>query len=242
MKQNIIFGLHPVESLLESHLKIQEIYILKDIKKNKIETVLNLASEKGIPVQYVEKRQTLDELCFGENHQGVAASIKSDVSYRHLQEFKDAKLLLMLDHITDPHNFGAILRSADQFNIDAVIIPKNRSIEITPSVIRSSSGAAFFVPVIREANLTQSLNKLKEWGFWSYAAAGGEGQSLAQTEFDSKTVIVMGSEGSGLSQNLKKNCDFSIQIPSNGKIESLNVSVATAIFLYKAAIDLKTVE
>ncbi len=238
MKESWIFGVHPVEAVLKSNLKVKELLLLKGIKQNKIRNILKLASSKRIPVKEVEKRSFLEEKVDFENHQGILANMQSEISYKHLEEFKDSKLIIMLDHITDPHNFGAILRSADQFCADAIIIPKNRSIEITPTVVKSSSGAAFFVPVVREGNLSQTLAKLTEWGFWSYAAAGGEGESIDKVDFAEKTLLILGNEGKGISEKLRENSDFKVHIPSNGKIDSLNVSVASAIFLYQSALKL----
>ena len=144
----------------------------------------------------------------------------------------DGALVLILDGITDPHNLGAILRSADQFGVDLVLIPERRSVQANETVVKVSSGAAQYVPLSVVTNLTREIKTLKDNGFWIYGAdmAGEESYSMS---FPARTAIVMGSEGNGISQLVRKNCDHIISIPMRGHIDSLNVSVATGILLYE---------
>ena len=144
----------------------------------------------------------------------------------------DGALVLMLDGITDPHNLGAILRSADQFGVDLVIIPERRSVQANETVVKVSSGAAQYVPISVVTNLTRAITTLKDNGFWVYGADMA-GESSYTIEFARRSVIVMGSEGDGMSQLVRKNCDYIASIPMRGHIDSLNVSVAAGILLYE---------
>ena len=156
---------------------------------------------------------TVDEFC---------SSLKED----------DGALVLILDGITDPHNLGAILRSADQFGVDLVLIPERRSVQANETVVKVSSGAAQYVPVSVVTNLTREIKTLKDNGFWIYGA-DMNGSSSYEEKFASRTAIVMGSEGDGISNLVRKNCDYITSIPMRGHIDSLNVSVATGILLYE---------
>lgn len=238
-EKRLIFGFHPVTSLFQTRLKMDEILVLKGLEKNKLTRIQEMAEQKKIPLKIIENRKALDDLAGGENHQGVIASVKTDFQYIPLEQLESARLVVVLDHLTDPRNFGAILRSCDQFQIDGVIIPDARSCELNSTVLKTSSGAAFFVPVCRVPNLSQALEKLKQWGFWTYAAAGEEGESLPEVQFAPQTVLVLGSEGKGIAQKLKEKCDFKVSIPSQGHIDSLNVSVAAGILFYEAFLQLK---
>ena len=144
----------------------------------------------------------------------------------------DEALVLILDGITDPHNLGAILRSADQFGADLVMIPERRSVQANETVVRVSSGAAQYVPISVVTNLAREIGVLKDNGFWIYGADMA-GENSYKTEFAKKSAIVMGSEGNGISQLVRKNCDYIVSIPMQGHIDSLNVSVATGILLYE---------
>lgn len=144
----------------------------------------------------------------------------------------DEALVLILDGITDPHNLGAILRSADQFGADLVLIPERRSVQANETVVRVSSGAAQYVPLSVVTNLSREIKTLKDNGFWIYGADMA-GENSYETRFAKKSAIVMGSEGSGISQLVRKNCDYIVSIPMRGHIDSLNVSVAAGILLYE---------
>ena len=145
---------------------------------------------------------------------------------------KKRSLVLILDGITDPHNLGAILRSADQFGVDLVMIPERRAVQANETVVKVSSGAAQYVPVAVVTNLSREIDKLKENGFWVYGAAMAGDNSYGQA-FSARTAIVMGSEGDGISSLVRKKCDYIVSIPMQGHIDSLNVSVATGILLYE---------
>jgi len=224
----IVFGLKPILSLLDSNIKIEEIIINENIEKNKKEAILKKL-KKGIKISYTDKKN-IDKICGSEKNQGIVAKIKTDITYRKLEEFKDSNLILILDHIQDPQNLGAIIRTANKFNVDAVIIPENRAIGITSTVIKASTGAVFFTPIIRVNSLLSTIKLLKEWNFWIYSA-DMNGKDIREINFDGKKAVVMGSE-EGISQKILENSDFIIKIPTGGSIDSLNVSVATGIILY----------
>jgi 23S rRNA (guanosine2251-2'-O)-methyltransferase len=154
---------------------------------------------------------------------------------KELDQFldKDNALILVLDGITDPHNFGACLRTADACGVDCVVIPKDNAVGITPVVRKVASGAVDTVPVVQVTNLVRSIKKIQEAGVWVYGAAGETDQSLYQTDLKGKTAIVMGAEEKGLRRLTRETCDVLLKIPMQGKVESLNVSVATAVFLYE---------
>lgn len=233
----IVFGMHPVINILKSKLKVSEIWVLKNIQKNKLDLIQSGAEQKRIPIKFIENRKDLEKVA-GEdsNHQGVVAFLKSEAGYCELEDLKDCRVVLMLDHITDPRNFGAILRTCDLFGINGIIIPHDRSCELNSIAIKASSGAAFFLKIARVTNLHQTIEKMKQWDFWSYAAVGGEqGEPLGQANWSGKNLIILGSEGDGVSQLLLKSSDFKISIPTTGHVDSLNVSVAAGIILYEAS-------
>lgn len=234
-EKRLIFGFHPVFHLLETKIKIEEILILKGLEKNKWDKIVKKAQEKKVSLKTLDNRKYFDDLVKNENHQGVIAFIKTDFNYVPLEHFKQSQTVIFLDHLTDPHNLGAILRSCLQFKIDGVVIPDARSCQLNATVLKASSGAALFVPVCKVPNLSQALEKLKNWGFWSYAATGQEeGENLKKIQFDSKTLLILGNEGKGIAKKLKEKCDFKVYIATQqGPVDSLNVSVAAGIFFYE---------
>jgi len=180
----------------------------------------------------------LTQACQSDSHQGFAAELNQSQNKglsQLLEELgqKDSAVVLLLDSIFDPQNFGAILRAAECFAVDAVIYSKNRGTSLTPAVSKASAGASGLVELISVSNLADALSKLKDSGFWIAATSGEkEAQELDSFDFPKKLVILMGSEGEGLQPLLLKNADFVLRIPLYGKLESLNVSQATAILLY----------
>jgi len=244
-------GLHAIEETLSSGLPAGELFYSRT--STRIETLIRLAREKEVTVTRVP-RETLDRMMKGrEEHRGVVLALsgrqsrersgKSDLSegrtpgpdaaavYRELGE-KDQALVLILDGITDPHNLGAILRSADQFDVDLVITPNRGSAQETAVVRNSSAGASAWVPVLNVPNLTRVLEELKEMGFWIYGAHM-EGIRADRAKLTGKTVLVMGSEGKGIRRLVAETCDGLVSIPTGGHIDSLNVSVAAGILLYE---------
>ncbi len=221
----IIYGTNLITSAINNQV---DIYNLR-ISGNNI--IRNLADEKRIPYQLIDKKE-LSRLT--PNHQGAIAEVKSFLTYR-LNEIslKEKNLILALDGIEDPHNFGAILRTADAVGINAVIYPKNRNVGLNSTVARVSTGAIFSIKCVEVVNLVSALKQLKEMGFWVYGAEATEESSIyTEIKYDVKTVLVLGSEGKGLSRLTKENCDFLIKIPISGTVNSLNVSVSAGILSY----------
>ncbi len=202
-----------------------------------IQEIIRSAEAQQIPVKRLEEFVDQEDT----TTQGVRAYASPPQVRTDLRKFLESlpeqsqPLLLMLDGVTDPHNFGAILRTADGAGVHAVIVREHRQAPVTDTVVKSSAGAAYFVPVFQVVNLAQTLRFLKEYGFWSVAAISTE-ESRDYWDYDWRrpTVFIVGAEGSGVSSLLRRDVDDLIRIPMNGQIESLNVSVATGVILFEA--------
>ena len=192
--------------------------------------LLNLAKRKCNNIKVLKKFE-LDKMT-KENHQGIILSVKdfeySDISV--LTEKEDA-LVVMLDHIEDPHNFGAIIRTCEAAGVDGIIIPKNRCVDVNATVIRTSVGASKSVPIVQVTNISNAIRDLKKQGFW-VIGTNMDGTNYKQVNYSDKVLLVIGSEGNGLGRLVKKNCDEILSIPQFGHVNSLNASVAAAILIY----------
>tara|TARA_B100000609_G_C17112652_1_gene380554 strand:- start:109 stop:831 length:723 start_codon:yes stop_codon:yes gene_type:complete len=227
-KQNWIFGKHAVEAALEfGRRPIYELWISHEEKE-----LEHAARAKNIPLRF-GNRKDFDKRFPNKVHQNVAANV-GPLEQPALEDVMDKELLLILDQITDPHNLGAILRSADAFGCGAVILPANHSAPISDVTAKAASGALETVPIVTVPNLVQALKKLKDNEYWSVGLTAHTNQILEQVDLKGKMVIVMGSEGDGMRRLVEENCDFLAKLPMVGTVESLNVSVATAISLYEA--------
>ncbi len=234
----IIYGIHSVLAQVKSKPQnIQRIWIQAHKKEDRLKTISELATQNNIQIESVSKEK-LDEISNG-NHQGVICVLQQDQTTTYdmasiMQlSLANNKLILVLDGITDPHNLGACIRSADAFGVDAVIIPQDRSAQVTPVVHKVSCGASQNMPVTVVSNLARALTDLKEQGFWIYGLAGEADEEISATEFITPTVLVLGAEESGLRRLTKEHCDFLVKIPMLGTVESLNVSVATGVSLFE---------
>ena len=232
-----IFGRNPVMEALKSNRTINKIWLAKGEQKGSVREIVALAKEKRIAVQMVE-RSKLDKMFPHENHQGVAASVAS-ADYVAWQDIVDAArqkgedpLLVILDELEDPHNLGAILRSVDAVGAHGVIIPKRRAVPLTDGVAKASAGAIEHVPVARVSNLVQVIEELKKQGIW-IAGADLHGEYMHKQDLTCPLAIVVGSEGKGLGKLVRESCDYVVSIPMQGKINSLNASVATGVLLYE---------
>lgn len=237
-KEELIYGFHAVESALFNDSKNVLVAWLEQSRQDKrLQKIIDLLEEHKVPYEVVDKK-ILDKQTKSTRHQGVAIKYKTPALYteKELDQFleKDESLILVLDGITDPHNFGACLRTADAVGVDCVVIPKDKAVGITPVVRKVASGAVDTVPVVQVTNLVRSIKKIKDAGVWVYGAAGETDQSIYQTDLKGKTAIVMGAEEKGLRRLTRETCDVLFKIPMQGKVESLNVSVATAVILYEA--------
>jgi 23S rRNA (guanosine2251-2'-O)-methyltransferase len=238
-KQNFIYGLHAVEAALqkESH-KIQQIFMQQKRHDKRAQKILQLAKRHKIAVHFVLPNK-LQDLVGGARHQGVIAQIQATEKITEndldelLDELQEPAFLLILDGVQDPHNLGACLRSAEAAGVHAVIAPKDRAVGLTPTVYKVASGAAEVVPFIQVTNLARTMRKLQDQGIW-LMGADAEGEAcLFDADLSGSIAIVMGAEGKGLRRLTREHCDQVLSIPMIGSVASLNVSVATGIFLFE---------
>lgn len=226
----IITGKNTVLEAIKADHKVYELYYLKGSNTD----ILELAKAKGIKLKEHDKFN-LNKLLPGHN-QGVGALIE-DYKYTSLDDAINKegsnKLFVMLDSIEDPHNLGAILRSSDAFNVDAVIIPKNRSVKLNSTVAKVSTGAIEYVDVIEVTNLSQTIKKLKDNGFWIVGTEMETEKTIHDIDVDTNLCIVIGNEGKGISRLVKENCDYLVKIPMSGNVNSLNASVSAALVIYE---------
>ena len=236
--ENQLEGRNAVLEVLKSGRDIEKIIVQKGNVEGTIRRIVGVAKEKGVVVQEVVK-QKLDEMSQTKNHQGVIA-IVSEHEYADVEdiinsaESKGEKpLIIILDNITDPHNLGAIIRTAECAGAHGVIIPKRRSVGLTAVVGKTSAGAIEYMPVARVTNIARTIDDLKSRGIWVACADMG-GDDYFDASLDGALALVIGSEGEGVSRLVKEKCDFTVSIPMYGKISSLNASVAAALLMYEA--------
>ena len=233
-----IEGRNPVIEAIKNDREIDKIMISNSAKEGSIKKIIAMAKEKNLVVQYVDKNK-LDEISTSHAHQGVIAQV-SEYKYYELDELiasakekSEHPFFIILDEITDPHNLGTIIRTADAVGAHGVIIPKRRSVHITPTVAKASAGAIEHVPVARVSNIVQVIEELKKQGIW-VAGANMHGQYMHKQDLTGPLAIVIGSEGKGLGKLVSESCDYIVSIPMQGKINSLNASVAAGVLLYEA--------
>lgn len=236
MNDELIIGRHPVSEAIRSGREINKVWLNKEGRG--LGDLLDLIKENGIAVQFVPK-QKLDQLSRASQHQGVVASIAA-YRYSELPDlFALAKnrgekpFFLMLDGVEDPHNLGSILRTADASGCHGVIIPKRHSVGLTSVVAKTSTGAIEYVPVARVANLANTMDSLKKQGVWFAGTAADGSEDYRAADYAMPLCLVIGNEGSGMSQLVRKKCDFLINIPLRGKVTSLNASVAAGLLMYE---------
>ncbi len=236
MNARYIVGINSINNAIEKHTPITRLFVDEKKDSKRITALLTLAKQKNIYIEKISKIK-LDLMVIGSKHQGVVAEVGA-LSHDKLTLddilSRENPLILILDGIQDPHNLGACLRSAAAANVDAVILPKNRSATITPTVSKVASGGAEMLPIFFETNLSRVLEKLAQKQLWSVALTGHTDSTIYDTDFKQVSVIIMGNEEKGVSQNLLQQSDFTAKIPMQGDIESLNVSVATGITLFEA--------
>ena len=240
-KDNLFEGRNAVMELLNAEKTIHKLFIKQGDVDGSLKVILARAKEIGVIV-VPSSREKLDEMSETGKHQGVIA-LCPPFEYAHLSDilgnFQEGHLplVIILDKITDPHNFGAIIRTAAAANADAIIIPKRRSVGITAAVVRASAGAVSHIPVARVSNISQTIDILKKQGFWVTGAQMGATSLFSPKTTPSlrgATALVVGSEGEGLSRLIEEKCDFLVSIPMSEAVASLNVSVAAGILMYEA--------
>ncbi len=233
-KDNLIIGRNPVREALRSGQPIDTVYVSAGANLGEIR---ELAREAGAVVKTVNE-QKLSQLAQGGVHQGVVA-LGACAKYASLEDLLEVSakkgtkpFLIICDEIEDPHNLGAIIRTAETAGADGVIIPKRRSAMLSPTVYKTSAGAASYLPVARVPNIGAAIDRLKKEGIWIYGT-DMNGSLYTETDFDGALALVIGSEGTGMSRLVREKCDFLVKLPMLGKITSLNASVAAGIFMYE---------
>lgn len=235
--ENQLEGRNAVLEVLKSGRDIEKIMIQKGNVEGTIRRIAGMAKERGIVVQEAA-RQKLDEMSQTKNHQGVIAIVSEheyaevDDILRSAAEKGEKPFIIILDNITDPHNLGAIIRTAECAGAHGVIIPKRRSVGLTAVVGKTSAGALEYMPVARVTNIARTIEELKKQGVW-VACADMDGEDYYDASLDGAIALVIGSEGEGVSRLVKEKCDFTVSIPMYGKISSLNASVAGALLMYE---------
>ncbi|EEX94975.1 23S rRNA (guanosine-2'-O-)-methyltransferase [Vibrio orientalis CIP 102891 = ATCC 33934] len=239
MSNEFIYGIHAVKAVLEREPeRFIEAFVLKGRQDDRLMPILNELQVCGVSIQQMT-RKTLDDKARGANHQGIMARVKpakqlnendlDDILAKH-----EAPLLLVLDGVTDPHNLGACLRNADAAGVAAVIVPKDKSANITATVSKVACGAAESVPLVRVTNLARTMRTLQEQGIWFVGTAGEATHDIYQAKLTGPLAIVMGAEGDGMRRLTRETCDDLIKIPMAGSVSSLNVSVASGVCLFEA--------
>lgn len=234
-----VYGVHAVEALLRHHPKrVKQLWLAESRQAPRIQPMLELAAQYRVPVGHKE-RQELDEWAEGV-HQGVVAEVSPSQVWGEnmldelLERSEGVPLLLVLDGVTDPHNLGACLRTADAAGALAVIVPKDKSATLNATVRKVACGAAEVIPLVAVTNLARTLEKLQKKGLWVVGTAGEVEQELYQLDMTGPTVLVMGAEGKGMRRLTREHCDYLVRLPMGGSVSSLNVSVATGVCLFEA--------
>ncbi|WP_339322485.1 23S rRNA (guanosine(2251)-2'-O)-methyltransferase RlmB [Paenibacillus sp. FSL W8-0194] len=239
MEEEIIGGKHSVIEALKSGRTINKIWVAENAQKHLTQPIVIEAKKLGVVIQHVDKRK-LDQLAPGVQHQGVVAQV-APYAYAEVEDILQAAeqkgeppFILLLDEIEDPHNLGSILRTADCTGVHGVIVPKRRSAQVTATVSKTSAGAAEYVPVARVTNLGQTIDALKEKGIWVVGTDVSAAAGIYETNvFDGPVAIVIGNEGKGMGRLIREKCDVLVKLPMNGRINSLNASVAAGVVMYE---------
>ncbi|WP_128896453.1 23S rRNA (guanosine(2251)-2'-O)-methyltransferase RlmB [Longirhabdus pacifica] len=234
-----IGGKHAVTEALRANRTLHKLWISKQAQPSVVENIVDLAKQNGVVYQTADRRK-LDQMLPDVAHQGVVAQVAA-VDYVTVEDIvaraqrkNESPFLLILEEIEDAHNLGSILRTADAAGVHGVIIPKRRAVGLTSTVAKTSAGALEYVPVARVSNLGQQVKQLKEQGIWIVGTAGEAEQTLYDIDMTLPIAIVIGNEHKGLSRLMRERCDFLAKLPMFGQIQSLNASVAAALFTYEA--------
>jgi 23S rRNA (guanosine2251-2'-O)-methyltransferase len=225
----LVYGKNVVRELLEDNKKIEKVYIYEDFNdKNLISSLQNV----GIRVEYRSKRD-LDKLANGL-HQGIIASIP-DYKFCSIEEIMrdNNGLIVLLDHLEDPHNLGAIIRTCEAAGVDGIIIPKDRSVDVNSTVMKVSAGALSNVSICSVTNLNNTIKDLKKAGYWIVGTDMITDKSYDEIDYNMPICLIIGNEGEGMSRLVKESCDYIVSIPMNGKVNSLNASVAAGIMIFE---------
>jgi len=231
---NRICGVHAVfEALASRRLPIERIHIAREVHSQKLKEILDLARDQGIPVRK-EERAVLDRLAEGGVHQGIMA-ISGAMSYADFGVlFKtDKPIVVVLDGVEDPHNLGAVMRTAEASCVTGIVVPERHSAPLSPTVVKAAAGASAYVPIVRVINLVNAIDEMKERGLWIVGVDPGAPQDWTAFDYRGPVGLVFGGEHRGLRRLVREHCDALVKLPMLGKIASLNVSVAAGIVLYE---------
>lgn len=233
-------GIHAVREALEAGNSFDRIVIAKGRQDSRIEEIVQLARQRSIPIRF-EDRAQLDRLANSRDHQGVVAvaAARAPATLEDILAAANASkgqrgLIVLLDGVEDPHNLGAIIRTALAAGAHGIVIPERRAAGLTDTVARASAGALAHLPIAKVTNLARSMEELKEAGYWLVGLDEDAEKSYSEVDYTSPTGIVMGGEGQGLHELTRKRCDFVVSLPTTGPVKSLNVSVATGVVLFEA--------
>ena len=234
----MIFGRNPVTELIKSGRSVNKIFFAEGSQDGSIKKILAMAKDAGIVCEFVN-RAKLDKICEGGRHQGVVADAAA-VQYSTVEEIlnfaaskNESPFIILLDELEDPHNFGAILRTADAVGVHGVIIPKRRSVQLNSTVAKTSAGAVEYVKVAQVVNVAQTLKKFHEIDLKIVGSDMSAEKNFSEVDLSGGIVLIIGSEGKGMRRLTKENCDLLVKIPMRGKINSLNASVASAVLMYE---------
>jgi 23S rRNA (guanosine2251-2'-O)-methyltransferase len=228
---SILSGIHPIVEALKARRPLERVLVAQGAGGPRVQEIIDLARRASVPVRF-EQRSALDRLAGSSAHQGVVA-LGAARQYADLEQAASGELIVVLDGVEDPHNLGAIIRTAHAAGAASIVIPERRAAGITDVVAKAAAGALEHLPVARVTNINRSLEDLKERGFWIYGLDERGEQDYDRVDYGSPTAFVLGGEGKGLHEQVRKHCDMLIRIPMAGKISSLNVSVAAGVVLFE---------
>ena len=238
-KDDLIVGRNPVSEAIRSGREIDRVLVAKGEKNGAVVGILAKARKKNIPIKEVDSRK-LDYISGHSNHQGIAAytAVKEYASvddiFKLAEERNEKPFIVILDEIEDPHNLGAVIRTAECTGVHGIIIPKRRSAALSYAVSKASAGAVEYVPVARVTNISNTIEDLKKRGVWVYGA-DMNGKLYTECDFSGAVALVIGNEGKGISRLVREKCDEIVSLPMKGKIKSLNASVAAGVLMYAVA-------
>ena len=226
----LVYGKNVVNEILDNNTKIYKVFLDNNFND---ENILNKINKKNLKKFHIDKNK-LDRMCNNSVNQGVALDIEeyNYLDIKAIEEDKNSNFIVILDSLEDPHNFGAIIRTCECAGVNYIIIPKNRSVSVNSTVYKTASGALSHMKIVEVVNLSNTIRKLKDLGYWVYAA-DMDGKDYRSIDFSGKTCLVIGSEGHGIKMGVKGSCDEIVSLPMKGKINSLNASVAAGILIYE---------
>ncbi|MET3684052.1 23S rRNA (guanosine2251-2'-O)-methyltransferase [Alkalibacillus flavidus] len=236
MSEEWITGKNPVLETLKSGRSVNKVLVLESMKQQVQQQIIQAAKQQQVNVQKVPK-QKLDAI--GDHHQGVAASVAAydyaslDDLFAVAESRQEAPFFILLDQLEDPHNLGSIMRTADAVGAHGIVIPKRRSVQLTQTVAKSSTGAIEHIPVARVTNMNQAIEELKDRQVWVVGTDASATEDYRQSSYDMPIALVVGSEGQGMSRLVAKNCDWFVKLPMKGHVTSLNASVSASILMYE---------